>query len=149
ELVRTVREVRNRYMVDARTPLDVSVRCGAEVAADFQALAPFITMLAGVGQLACGPDVQKSPQAAGHVAPELEAYVSLRGLIDVAAEVKRLEKQIADKRKHLQSAKAKLDNPNFRDKAPAEVVQQQRDLVAGIESEIRILEVNLQDLQQS
>ena len=55
ELVRAVREVRNRYSVDPKTPLDVSVRCRAAVAADFRALAPFITQLAGVGTLDVRP----------------------------------------------------------------------------------------------
>jgi valyl-tRNA synthetase len=148
ELVRAVREIRNRYLVDARTSLNVSVRCRAETANSFTLLAPFITTLAGVGELWCGPDVQKPAQAAGHVHPEFEAYVSLAGLIDVAAEVKRLEKQLADKRKHLQGTKAKLENPSFVGKAPAEVVQQQRELVADLESQIKTLEENLRELQE-
>ena len=73
----------------------------------------------------------KPPQSATHVHPDFEAYVSLAGLIDVAAETKRLEKQLAEKRKHLQATQAKLGNSSFVDKAPAEVVQQQRDLVDG------------------
>jgi valyl-tRNA synthetase len=148
ELVRAVREIRNRYMVDTRTNLDVSIRCSAEVAADFQALTPFITALAGVGQLVCGPDVQKPPQAAGYVHPEFEAYVSLAGLIDVAAEIKRLEKQLAEKHKHLQGTLAKLENANFISKAPAEVVQQQRDAVADLESQIQTMETHLRELRQ-
>ena len=89
------------------------VRCGEAVAGDFRALTPFITPLAGVGRLECGPTVRKPPQSATHVHPDFEAYVSLAGLIDVAAETKRLEKQLAEKRKHLQSAQAKLENANF------------------------------------
>ena len=103
-------------------------------------------MLAGVGRLDCGADVSKPPQSATHVQPDFEAYVSLRGLIDVAAETKRLEKQLAEKRKHLQGTQAKLNNPNFLDKAPAEVVQQQRDLVAELQKQIRIMEENLREL---
>jgi valyl-tRNA synthetase len=147
-LVRGVREVRNRYMVDPRTSLDVFVRCTEAVAKDMRALAPFITQLAGVGRLECGPDVRKPPQAATNVQPDFEAYVSLQGLIDVDAEIKRLEKQRAEKRKHLQGAQAKLENPNFRDKAPADVVQQQRDLVADLQNQIQAIEDNLRDLRQ-
>ncbi len=147
DLVRAVREVRNRYTVDPKTALDVFVRCGAAVASDFEQLRPFIVQLAGAGKLECGPDVAKPPQAAGHVHPDFEAYVSLRGLIDVAAECKRLEKQLAEKTKHLQSTRAKLQNRNFVDKAPAEVVQQQRDLVADLEGQIRALEANLAELK--
>jgi valyl-tRNA synthetase len=147
DLVRAVREIRNRYTVDPRTPLDVFVRCSATVAADFEQLRPFILQLAGVGKLECGPDVAKPPQPASHVQPDFEAHVSLRGLIDQAAEEKRLEKQLAEKRKHLQATQAKLQNRNFVDKAPADVVQQQRELVADLEAQIRALETNLAELR--
>jgi valyl-tRNA synthetase len=145
ELVRAVREARNRYSVDARTSLDVFVRCSAPIAADFQALTPFITLLAGVGRLECGPSVVKPPQAAAHVQPEFESYVSLQGLINVAAEVQRLEKQLAEKRKHLQGIQAKLANPNFRDRAPAEVVQQQSEQAEETQKQIRTMEENLRE----
>jgi valyl-tRNA synthetase len=149
ELVRAVREVRNRYKIkDARAPLDVFVRCGKAVASDFEALAPFIRVLAGVGQLQSGPEVGKPPQAASHVTPEFEAYVSLKGLIDVTAEVKRLEKQLLDKRKQLQATQMKLANPNFVKGAPAEVVAQQQEQVADLQKQVEAIETNLRDLQQ-
>src|SRR5439155_1852661 len=100
DLVRAVREVRNRYGID-KTPLEVFVRCTESVAADFQALTPFIAQLASVSRLECGPFVRKPPQSATHVHPDFESYVSLRGLIDPVAETKRLEKQLAEKQKHL------------------------------------------------
>jgi valyl-tRNA synthetase len=148
ELVRAVREARSRYDVDKRASLDVFVRCGEAVAQDFKALAPFITALAGVGRLECGPATAKPKQAATHVHPEFEAYVSLQGLIDVAAEIARLEKQRADKVRHLEGARAKLGNGSFVDRAPPEVVQQQRDLVAELQSQIQAIEDNLKDLRQ-
>jgi valyl-tRNA synthetase len=148
ELVRAVREVRNRYNVEPRTPLDVQVRCGPEVASDFRALAPFIAQLAGVGHLEVGADVAKPAQAASHLTPDFEVYVALAGLIDVAAEIKRLEKQLLDKRKALVAGQAKLDNASFRERAPAEVVQQQRDQVAEMRRQIETLEMNLKELQQ-
>src|SRR5207248_1419176 len=40
ELVKNVREARNRYMVEVKTPLNVSVRCSAAIADDFRALKP-------------------------------------------------------------------------------------------------------------
>ena len=79
--------------------------------------------------------------------PEFEAYVSLAGLIDVAAEIKRLEKQIGEKRKQLDATKAKLANEGFVSRAPAEVVQQQRELVTDLENQIRAMEENLKELQ--
>jgi valyl-tRNA synthetase len=149
ELVRGVREVRNRYNVDAKTPLDVFVRCDEGVACDFRTLGPFIASLAGVGRLECGPGVQKPGQAATQVNPEFEAYVSLRGLIDPEAEIKRLEKQLGEKRKYLQSAQAMLQNANFTKKAPTDVVRQQHELVTELEKQIAATEESLRDLRQS
>ncbi|AWM37904.1 Valine--tRNA ligase [Gemmata obscuriglobus] len=149
ELVRGVREIRNRYQVDDKTKLDVAVKCSAAVAAEFNALAAFIGPLAGIATLTAGPDTAKPKQAGGLVKPDFEAYVSLAGLIDAAAEMKRLEKQIADKRKALDGTRAKLANEKFVNSAPAEVVQQQRDLLADIEKQIATLEENLKDLQSA
>jgi valyl-tRNA synthetase len=149
DLVRSVREVRNRYMVESKTPLNVSVRCSAAVAVDLRTLTPFISSLAGVGTLQCGPDTVKPRQSATHVHPEYESYVSLEGLIDVAAEIKRLEKQKADKARFLQGACAKLANTNFVANAKPEVVQQQRDLAADLENQLKVIEENLRELREN
>jgi valyl-tRNA synthetase len=149
ELVRGIREVRNRYTIDPATKLSVSVRCRPDVAADFQALTPFITQLAGVGTFTCGLDTTKPKQASSTINPDFEAYVSLAGLIDVAKEGERLEKQLAEKRKFLAATQAKLANAGFVERAPAEVVQQQRDLVMDLENQIRTMEANLQELRRS
>ena len=147
ELMRAVREVRNRYMIDAKTPLDVFVRTGEQVAADFEHLRPFIVLLAGVGKLQAGPSSSRPPQSASFVHGEFEAYTSLAGLLDLAAEVKRLEKQLAEKRKHLQGTEAKLGNASFVAKAPPEVVQQQREQVTELQGQIKMMEENLRELQ--
>jgi valyl-tRNA synthetase len=52
------------------------------------------------------------------------------------------------KRKHLQAAQAKLRNANFVERAPAEVVQQQRDLVTDLQAQIKAIEDNLKDLSE-
>ncbi len=148
ELVRFVREVRNRYTIEPRRPVDVCVRCPEHVAADFRSLASFITTLATVGQLDIGPDAVKPSQAAHHVQPEFEAHVSLKGLIDVAAELKRLDKQLGEKGKLLQSTQAKLENASFVSRAPAEVVQQHRDQVVELQKQIQALEAHMQELGQ-
>jgi valyl-tRNA synthetase len=148
ELIRAVRDVRNRYTMDQKTNLDVFVRCSEAIAEDFRTLTPFIAVLAGVGRLECGPQTAKPRQAATHVTPEFEVYVSLAGLIDAAAERARLQKQQAEKLKHLQAGRAKLGNANFVARAPADVVQQQRDLVTDLQAQIKVIEENLRDLSQ-
>jgi valyl-tRNA synthetase len=66
----------------------------------------------------------------GHVHVELD----LSGTVDVAAERKRLAKDLAAAEKELAGCDAKLGNPNFTDKAPADVVAKiktRRDVAAA------------------
>jgi len=147
ELVRIVRDVRNRYSVDGKTPLDVLVKCSTNVAADFEALKTFIVLLGGVGKLECGPSVSKPKQAASQVTAEFEVHVSLVGLIDPAAEIKRLEKQLADKVKQLETTKKKLGNADFLAKAPPEVVASQQELIAELEKQIASIQETIRDLR--
>ncbi len=149
ELIRAVREVRNRYQVDAKTPLDVFIRCPQEIASDFQTLKPFLVLLSGVGQLEAGPDTKKPAQSASNVQPDFETFISLEGLIDVGEEIKRLEKQLGEKQKHLKSTEGKLTNENFVKKAPPEVVEEQRVLAEDLKKQIQSMETNLAELKKS
>ncbi len=65
-----------------------------------------------------GPDVAKPKQAGGIVRPEFEAYVSLGGLIDRRPRSKRLEKQIADKRKSLDGSQGEARQRELRVERP-------------------------------
>ncbi|MGL4555233.1 MAG: valine--tRNA ligase [Gemmataceae bacterium] len=146
DLVRLVREVRNRYMVDTKTALDAFIRCSTAVAADFQSLAPFIRRLGGVGAITAGPETAKPKQAATQVHGDFEVYVSLAGLIDVPKEVARLGKQQAEKAKSLEAARGKLNNAGFLARAQPEVVQSTKDQVADLESQLRAIGETLADL---
>jgi valyl-tRNA synthetase len=148
DLVRGIREVRNRYQVEPKTRLNVAIKSSAGVAMAFADLSPYIGPLAGLDGFKAGPQVDKPKQAGTIVRPEFEAYVSLAGLIDPAAEAKRTEKQLADLRKQLAAVTAKLGNDSFRKNAPPEVVKETEDKKAELESQIRVLEENLKDLQE-
>lgn len=146
ELVRGVREVRNRYMLD-KTPLELAVKCSPTVAAELGALAPFVKLLGGVQTFECGPNVQKPRLAAGVLRADFEAYVSLAGLIDPAAEAARTEKQIADAKKQVAGMVGKLANEGYVTKADPEVVAETRQKVRDLEAQIEALTANLADLR--
>jgi valyl-tRNA synthetase len=60
----------------------------------------------------------------------MKVLIPMAGLIDKDAELKRLAKEIARIEADVERTRAKLTNPSFVDKAPAAVVQKERDKIA-------------------
>ena len=77
--------------------------------------------------------------AAGAVTVELD----LIGAIDVGAERKRLEKDLAVARKEIDAARGKLGNEQFRAKAPADVVAKIEGRLAAAEADVARIEAQL------
>ncbi|MFM7149867.1 MAG: valine--tRNA ligase, partial [Gemmataceae bacterium] len=147
DLVGLIRETRNRYLSrDPRTPLDIAVRTSESNAQDLWSLSSFISLLGSTGKMDFGPIVSKPPQSATQVHPDFELYVSLAGLIDVPSEVARLKKQLMEKEKAILSAKSKLANTSFVERAKPDVVQGVKDQIGDLEKQIQIIHQTLHDL---
>ncbi len=84
-------------------------------------------------------DGDEPPPAAMQIVGELKLMVPLAGLIDVAAERARLEKEIARRRQELARIESKLGNAGFVAKAPADVVAKERERAAEIQNAIDTL----------
>jgi valyl-tRNA synthetase len=69
------------------------------------------------------------------------------GTVDVAAERRRLEKDLAAAEKELKGTSAKLDNDAFLAKAPADVVDKIRDRRALATEEVERITTRLASLQ--
>ncbi len=69
--------------------------------------------------------------------------LDLAGTVDVAAERKRLERDLAAARKEAQSMTAKLGNEAFTAKAPAEIIEKSRARLVTAEADIARLESRL------
>ncbi|HEY2994281.1 MAG TPA: valine--tRNA ligase [Methylomirabilota bacterium] len=63
-----------------------------------------------------------------------EIYVELEGLVDLAAERQRLEKEIKRAAEAIAFTRAKLARPDFTERAPAEIVDKERDKLAEQEA---------------
>ena len=81
-------------------------------------------------------------------APPHDVVTVLRPFVRATdAELKRLEKQLAEKRNQLEGIRAKLANEGFVSRAPADVVAQQRELVADLEKQIASIEETIRELK--
>jgi valyl-tRNA synthetase len=83
------------------------------------------------------------PESATALIGEMKILIPLAGLIDKEAEGKRLEKEIAKLSAEVARLGKKLANPNFVDKAPAAVVQKERDKQSEAEKAMANLQIQL------
>ncbi|MEQ9223138.1 MAG: valine--tRNA ligase [Salinisphaeraceae bacterium] len=141
EWLRTVilglRQIRGEMDIAPRKPLPVLTQ-GAETG-DRERLNrhwPALTFLAGVESIThLGPD-DEAPDAATALAGRMKLLVPMAGLIDKDAELARLDKRLAQLDKEQASVRGKLDNPNFVDKAPADVVDKTRGRLSEIDAAV-------------
>lgn len=101
--------------------------------AQLEALRPLfggIERLAKVSAIETQTGDEKPEYSAMRIARDIKIYVPLEGLIDLEAEKNRLEKEISKMEEHIKKLETKLENPKYISKAPAKVVQKDKDLLA-------------------
>ena len=75
-----------------------------------------------------------------------QSSISLWDLVDFEAERARLNKELAAAQKQLDGVNAKLSNENFTSKAPAAVVEAQRENARKLNEKIAMLNDSLSKL---
>ena len=88
----------------------------------------------------------EAPASATALVGKLEILVPMAGLIDVNAERTRLNKEIDRLAKDQERTAGKLQNPNFVDKAPADVVAKEQQKLDGISASLNTLREQLETL---
>lgn len=69
-----------------------------------------------------------------------EVYMPLEGLVDLEAEKNRLEKEIAKVATEVKKSQAKLSNASFTEKAPAELVEREKNRLEDWQAKLSSLE---------
>ncbi len=103
----------------------------------------YVMPLTGLSKLTVEKVGPKPPQAAADIRSDMEIYVPLAGIVDLAEERERLKKEIAKAEQEIASINKKFENPNFVARAPAEVVEKDRARVTELTSRIEKLSENL------
>src|SRR5690606_34603894 len=92
-------------------------------------------------------DAEPPPNALALVG-DLKVMVPLAGLIDLDAERSRLEKEIQRREQEVQRIAGKLANADFVAKAPAQVVERERQKQQAAEAALRTLQEQLASIQR-
>jgi valyl-tRNA synthetase len=145
-----VREIRQSQNIPQREDLTFTVRCDRATADPLHPMQPYFAQMARAtatawGPNAIAPDVAASRTITGQQGT-IEIHVDVSRFIDVGAERKRLEKDRENIVKQIKSIDGKLSNKGFVDKAPGDVVQQQRDKVTELREQLASVEAAMKKL---
>ncbi len=138
-----VRRIRAERDIDPRKSLAVKIKGGSAQEQDW--LAHNSQYLKNIGRIESITHIDEEPDdAVIALAGEMTLLVPLADLIDPQAEIGRLEKELDKLRKNSDSIAKKLENKNFVDRAPAEVVAKEKARLEDSNASIEKLEEQYQ-----
>jgi valyl-tRNA synthetase len=133
EVVRAIRNARSEYEVDPARRIAAVIAAGQQepfLAGQASVLAALArvdeTQLQIVATLETPPERALALVTAGY-----DVYLPLAALVDLERERERLAKELENVQQEIQRAEGLLANEGFVSRAPAEVVQRERDKLAA------------------
>jgi len=148
DVLQGIRRIRSELNLAPSLKLPVQLQAGNETDRDRTGrFEPLLSSLGRVETMSWLADDADSSNAAVALVGDLRVLIPLAGLIDVQAELQRLNKQLAKEQADLKQSQGKLSNKRFVDNAPEAVVQQEKQRlethqfkVAQIKEQIERLE---------
>jgi len=135
-----IRRIRGEMNIAPGKPLNVLLQNGS--AADQAYLKEGESYLLKLGRLESiiwlAAD-DNAPESAIALVGDMKILIPMAGLIDKDAELARLDKEIQRIEKELPRIEGKLSNAAFVDKAPTEVIDKEREKLAGLKSSLKNL----------
>ena len=134
DAVRAIRNLRAELGAAPGKSVDAMAVADAQTRPLFERNAESLKSLARVGELRFVDSIaedEKSRYMSAHM-PGLDLYVEVAGLIDIDKELARIDSELAGIEKELSRSSGKLSNQQFTSRAPAQVVEKERRIVAEL-----------------
>ncbi|HEY5729435.1 MAG TPA: valine--tRNA ligase [Anaerolineales bacterium] len=144
EIVRSIRNLRSEKGLAPSKKIAASISAGAKLDL-LTSQSSVFAWLAGLdfSQLSILESLSDKPKdSATLVVGSVEIHIPLAGMVDLAEEKARLEKELKEAESHIERLE-KLLSSDFANKAPAAVVQKERDKLAGYKETAEKLKAQL------
>ena len=148
ELISSLRNIRAEAGISPAKPAKVVIKSSDE--SELNTIKEnyfFITKLGNLESIEYGKDMEKPAQSGFRVTGNSEVYMILKGLLDIEAEVKKLQAQLDKVAVELEKMNAKLSNEKFTSKAPAHILERDRRIQKEYQDKFDKLSENIKELQ--
>jgi len=142
DIIAAIRNIRSEYKVEPAKRVDATIVAGpkAKLLKDNAAVIRTLARTENLTILAKG---EKPKDAASAMVGGIEIHLPLAGMVDMAKERARLEKEKANLEGFVKGLEAKLANKGYTDNAPKEVVEKTRAMLAEKKEELKKIEAAL------
>lgn len=149
QVILGIRNIRGEMNISPSKPFKVLIHKASDQ--DKQRFEHNKSFLMTLGKLASIETLEANtplPAAATALVNQMELLIPLQGLVDVALESARLNKEIEKFEKDAARYRTKLENPKFVDHAPTAVVEEEKQRLRDAEMAIIKLKQKLADFSQ-
>ena len=147
DVIRAVRNLRAEMNVSVGRRAHLSVRPKAGWEHAMEGAGEYFGRLAWAsGMQILGRDEEAPAKTVSAVSEAAELFIPLGDLVDVAKETARLTKERDSVQRDIERGEAKLNNPGFTGKAPAQLVEQEREKLAVARDKLAKLNARIEDL---
>ncbi|MEX0586818.1 MAG: class I tRNA ligase family protein, partial [Pirellulales bacterium] len=144
-----LRDVRMRNNIPPKDTISFVARCDSATVDLLRPMEPYFESMANARALDWGPNVAPPATSASATLPGVELYVDLAEFIDVDAEIARHEKQREALAKSIAGKETKLANASFVDRAPPQIVQQERETLSQLQQQLTSVNEALDKLRKA
>ena len=127
ETISAIRNTKINLGISPKKKIDLFCRGDINKIEAFNRNKRHLEYMINVDSIHTGLSLEKPEQSATSVIKNIEIFLPLKGLIDIDKELSRLEQKLSDLKSRMNNIKRKLDNENFVNKAPENVVKNEKD----------------------
>jgi valyl-tRNA synthetase len=140
QIIIAIRTIRSESNIPPATELPVFVVNATELDRErFSRNEAYLGRLAKVSGITVLSGGEAPPASLMTFCGDLEIRVPMAGVIDIEAELKRLDKEIDRQRKEVEKLEGKLSNEAFSERAPADIVEAEKHKKAQAEAALTTL----------
>ncbi len=148
DMIRAIRALRQELKVQPGQRASLYFKAAEGWAGPLEAASHYFQRLAGAKDVVIiAQDQTLDEKTVSAVCPAGEVLIPLGELVDIGKEVARLEKEAAAIQDEIKRGEGKLANQGFVAKAPAQLVQQEKDKIATNQEMLKTIVKRIAELQ--
>ena len=146
-LISSVRTIRSQMNVPPNKLCNMIVKCNTKQKSILNSYSLIIESLAKIDNIEMTEDAKKPSQSATAIVDNMEIFIPLDGIIDFDIEKDRLQKRINELKIHLLNVKKYLENKDFLNRAPENVIRHEKEKKENMILELDKITKNLEMIQ--